>query len=663
MVPNEVVKVTETNEKTLKGSFEYEKEITDPEFLCQSELKNIKTTYTSNSPDYREQLYELYNKYKNNSSKDYSQLLDVNNPSCAAIESTVDKSCGSTTVIKKWIDKTTLDDNYLYCTASYSLNSSLFLSSISQPNNLLYASSDGNVASANISITCNAVKKTSNTNIDFNIKSPTIILLAFGATDKTDNVEFESSFVNNSQNCTLDGDGIYNCSGNIDKNTSELIFNINGIITYKYPEVNNLGLKKGKLSNDSVVTDADTNCKNNCLKLGYGIYVPSDILVDGDSVIKFDFTDTSFNVKNSETQEYIYNQECPYQINNIKEKNEVLYRNISTTSPFLSLTGSERYTGTNWCNFETDEQDATEDSIEVEEITPSCFYPGDVNQNGTWDDEDYTILKDVIYNNAEYDYNLKNLYDANIDSIINDEDLVAVDSFLSNGDYPKYDINLDGIFDNNDVTLLGRVLLDSDSITGFQTKQADSNNDCKITLVDLTVIMRQLENLDEDESTTDNSEEINAEDVNSSSEVVTPSEADETIDSQDTSWISFGNNYDSTFSCNANNAVVEKYIKNRPTANGVIKITTNGTTETKKVKPLYSFTLTPDNIKEIREYNATTTYDDFNLTCTNGKECISNFVTDILLDNSYATFNAENSLCGSDKFCNVSEVIDSEVNK
>ena len=43
-------------------------------------------------------------------------------------------------------------------------------------------------------------------------------------------------------------------------------------------------------------------------------------------------------------------------------------------------------------------------------------------------------------------------------------------------------------------------------------------------------------------------------------------------------------------------------------------------------KPLYSITLTPSTIKQIRDYNKDTSYDDFNLICSNGEACYSIFL-------------------------------------
>lgn len=44
------------------------------------------------------------------------------------------------------------------------------------------------------------------------------------------------------------------------------------------------------------------------------------------------------------------------------------------------------------------------------------------------------------------------------------------------------------------------------------------------------------------------------------------------------------------------------------------------------LKPLYTITLTPSTIKNIRNYNKKHSMNDFNLTCTNGYDCISKFL-------------------------------------
>ena len=60
-------------------------------------------------------------------------------------------------------------------------------------------------------------------------------------------------------------------------------------------------------------------------------------------------------------------------------------------------------------------------------------------------------------------------------------------------------------------------------------------------------------------------------------------------------------------------------------------------------KPLYSVTLTPSVIKAIRKYNSTNSYNDFTLTCSEGRKCISSFLrrTDI----GYSLINSFTSQC------------------
>ncbi len=63
-------------------------------------------------------------------------------------------------------------------------------------------------------------------------------------------------------------------------------------------------------------------------------------------------------------------------------------------------------------------------------------------------------------------------------------------------------------------------------------------------------------------------------------------------------------------------------------------ITNNRDVDTENVynkEPLYSFTLTPDSIQRINNYNKTTDYNDFNLDCykETGKRCLSDFLSDI----------------------------------
>jgi len=75
------------------------------------------------------------------------------------------------------------------------------------------------------------------------------------------------------------------------------------------------------------------------------------------------------------------------------------------------------------------------------------------------------------------------------------------------------------------------------------------------------------------------------------------------------------------------------YIEDCSNTNPVVQniITNNRDVQTEKIyrelDPLYTITLTPAVIKEIRKYNNKTTYDDFNLVCdSNGENCKSDFI-------------------------------------
>ena len=68
--------------------------------------------------------------------------------------------------------------------------------------------------------------------------------------------------------------------------------------------------------------------------------------------------------------------------------------------------------------------------------------------------------------------------------------------------------------------------------------------------------------------------------------------------------------------------------------------------------PLYSFTLTPNNIKNIRKYNNTHSYDEFLVDDDGHSLFIKNLET-----NHHATFNSSNSLCGIETICDINQII------
>ena len=70
-----------------------------------------------------------------------------------------------------------------------------------------------------------------------------------------------------------------------------------------------------------------------------------------------------------------------------------------------------------------------------------------------------------------------------------------------------------------------------------------------------------------------------------------------------------------SLNCSSDNYIVKKYISERNNSNS-------------SNAPMYSFTITSDDIKKIRKYNESNRYNDFSFKCNEqGKECLSDFLT------------------------------------
>ena len=67
-----------------------------------------------------------------------------------------------------------------------------------------------------------------------------------------------------------------------------------------------------------------------------------------------------------------------------------------------------------------------------------------------------------------------------------------------------------------------------------------------------------------------------------------------------------------------------------PDINNIVKrYITNAKNSYSTDEPMYSFTLTSQDIKNIRDYNKLNAYDDYNMKClSDDKECLSTFLTD-----------------------------------
>lgn len=99
-----------------------------------------------------------------------------------------------------------------------------------------------------------------------------------------------------------------------------------------------------------------------------------------------------------------------------------------------------------------------------------------------------------------------------------------------------------------------------------------------------------------------------------------------------------GANWCYGYDCSNTNTTVNTYIRdNRGVQTEEIY---------KDLDPLYKIVLTPSIIKEIRKYNDTTSYDDFNFVCdSNGEKCKSDFIRNSLNNGKY-NFSNYFSGCG-----------------
>ena len=98
-------------------------------------------------------------------------------------------------------------------------------------------------------------------------------------------------------------------------------------------------------------------------------------------------------------------------------------------------------------------------------------------------------------------------------------------------------------------------------------------------------------------------------------------------------WALSNSNGDLKESCSYDNVYARYALETTPNSYGVIPSTNQ------KVSPKYVITLTPERMKEIKNYNSYTSYDDYNLNCSNeGNVCISNYLS-LLMSKGVVSIN------------------------
>lgn len=599
---------------------------------CSSDLNSkIITVGSSITYNYAE-LSGLYNKYKN------GNLLNVEQPSCSNPTSEVTASCSETKLVSKFVTKVNGVD--AYCTLDYTLDSNGFYDGKTTTAGILYKSDNRVAATANVIYKCVA-PGTDDINKAPVSESISKIIPKFSIVVDGKTTEFSSKLQADSQHKVENGKLVFKRTA-ISGGYIRWVFK--GKIIYSYQE--GLSIGKGNLESIDLGT---CDSSNKCINLNYGIPSPNKTGT-GEATLKLNLTDTLYKKISSNN----INSTCPYEI---IEKDIITgfnYRTIDTEEPFLTKNGEERYTGNNWCDSSINNENILDDSIEEvidekqdtichnknNEIVP---YRGDMNKNGVWDENDKELLKQCIKDNNCSVFG--NLADVDYSGVVDNDDMELLENFIKS-DFAIGDVNFDGQLDAIPIKLQSGDIRGDDSNliqdlqalnipyeSELQRKLADVNLDCKVDIKDTTSLQESLEKDEQTESP----------------------ESPESLDSPKYQMSVYSNAH----ICSAKNKTVENYITYRPNSDGNFTTKTNGKITTRKAEPLYSFTLTPDNIKKIREYNKKTTYDDFSLDCKDSKECVSSLVTTMFTDSSFAKESSGLCKAASEKkeFCNVLSVL------
>lgn len=673
MVPNVLHKIVESKFAGLDGKFTYVLEPDD----CPTALSKVDVS--------GKQLHGLYENYN-----DFGELLNVASPSCDKPINNSSFSCGSSTIEKRWVEDIVGSkggsrySNKAYCTATFKLDSNLFSSSETKQGNLIYKSDDGEVAKAYISYNCNIPYFKNGTDekqdISINIGktstkgkaslAPSLKIKLFndaGYISFADTVTLvgESDDGAN-RSCREDGDNII-CTITKGETTKENVsIGFQAVVDYKYSDNNKYGVQKQSPNLDFTFTKI-ADCDNNCIQMGYGIPVDNnEKLGSYNSTLTLDFQDN--NIFKEGTQ----NLECGFNITEQSIKKDLLYRAIDTTEPFLSVYGEERYTGVNWCGEPMIDADTpTNNYVEVtlKDVSSSCRYLGDINGNGDWDEEDLewltnyddnkngvdqevidsivsikqSGLRKYIYGNVDRSYVFENgeiHYD-----FINTITIKDVSTLAKYVDLSKFiklgDANLDGKIDQADYNHFNYVMQNT-AVDELTLKVTDILGNCNDTADDVRDNLAALKELTigyESPKEIEDSSPIEVENNDTFSESF--EDLGKTLEYKNSS-------------CSVYNSTVKKYITNRPNSDGILKTTTAGVTTTSKTEPLYSFTLTPSTLRKIREYNDSNSYNDFTLDCTEGKKCVSTFITK-LVNEEYGNTFANGKCSNRSSFCEVTK--------
>lgn len=365
--------------------------IVNKDISCEDEI--------SNNPASNLELYN--NKY---ASQHFERLLDIKNPSCSKEEFTSEASCEKTVLTNQWVAGFEIDGRTgkAFCRATMTFNNLVYDNNTASKGDLLFMPKNGNLfGKAIIEYDCNMpeyYQGHDNYRImydDVNQIIPKVSLsISYG-----NNSSYEATLngkVNKfiSSNCILEGDG-FSCN-TYDESSSENGFGIkfSAEINYLY-------------NNDSrykVLSDGSLEKCLDCINpYGYGILIPnsiSDEITSGELNIKISKKnindgDTSFSLDQLDKSTTI-DATCNFSIKPVNMKKEVLYRTIDVNNPFNKYNGESRFTGGNWCYYETNSDDVTDEEQIVEDTSISD--ETSVGDNS----ESNNTSGDTTSNNAKY---------------------------------------------------------------------------------------------------------------------------------------------------------------------------------------------------------------------------------------------------------------------
>lgn len=182
---------------------------------------------------------------------------------------------------------------------------------------------------------------------------------------------------------------------------------------------------------------------------------------------------------------YGYDPETPDEA----RKNSVLYQN--TLDTLITLADFERATLREPGVANVRATDLTNDPG-----TEVTYYLGDINQDGSINDDDYNLLVKYINDsnaNPLTTYQLR-LADVNQDGYVNSEDLNCLKEFIHPTMWDIGDINQDGAITQADLEILNQYIANpkQSKLTDFQIRLCDVNQDDKIDQLDANELQKYL---------------------------------------------------------------------------------------------------------------------------------------------------------------------------